>query len=392
MPHGLNERRAWPEKTAIYAHAGCALPEAAVIALMPGQSTTETPTPRRPLAAVRAVVLAVALAASVMASDAHAAVAIRFQLDRPIDAMATPLAVASRATFAAEDLNVAILPGNGAAGGNRDAFARLAAGDADMALADINALIQYRDRPDAAALKAVYVLSNAAGYAIVARRSRGIRSLSDLAGKTLGFVENEPAIAFWPALARLNGLTGADDGKVQLQRIGAAVREPMLSAGQLDAVTGHAWLAPINLRDHGIPAGDLAVFRYADYGIAAYGLAIVVSPKFAAEQPEAVRGFLRAFNVALRMTLKDPAGSIADVLARMNGGNRDLELTRLKTIIRDDILTDEVQRNGLGGIDPQRFSLALDQLSEGLKLRARPAPADIFDASFLPPPESRRLD
>ncbi len=377
---------------AIYAYAGCALSEAAVIALMPGQSNTTRRTPRRRITAAGAVVLALALATAAMVADAHDAAAIRLLLDRPIDAMATPLAVASRATFAAEDLSVTIVPGNGATGGNRDVFARLAAGDADMALADINALIQYRDRPDAAALKAVYVMTNAAGYAIVARRSRGIRSLSDLAGKTLGFVENETAIAFWPALARLNGLADEDDGKVRLQRIGAAVREPMLSAGQLDAVTGLAWLAPINLRDHGIPAGDLAVFRYADYGVAAYGLAIVVSPKFAAEQPEAVRGFLRALNVALRMTLKDPAGSIADVLARMNGGNRDLELTRLKTIIRDDILTDEVQRNGLGGIDPQRFSLALDQLSEGLKLRARPAPADIFDASFLPPPESRRLD
>lgn len=340
-------------------------------------------------AVLRAVVPALMMALAVAAPDARAATAVRFLLDRPVDAMAAPLVTASEQTFAVEDLNVAIIPGNGAAANHRDVFTRLAAGDADMALADLNALIRYRDQPDAAAIKAVYVLTNAAGYAIVARRSRGIRTLADLVGKTLGFVDNEMAIALWPALARLNGLAG---DKVKLQHIGAAVREPMLSAGQLDAVTGLSYLAPVNLKDRGIPASDLAVFRYADYGIAAYGLAIVVSPKFAADRPEAVRGFLRAFNVALRMTIKDPARSIAGVLARMNGSTRDAELERLDAIIRDDILTDEVRRNGLGGIDPDRFARAADQLAEGIKLRARPALADIFDAAFLPPSDSRRLD
>jgi NitT/TauT family transport system substrate-binding protein len=366
-----------------------------VTALTPRRSKTTTR--RRLIAAAGTLALMLALVATTAVPEVGAAVAVRFLLDRPIDAMATPLIVASRTTFAAEDLNVAIIPGNtasgnGGAGNHRDVFSRLAAGEADMALADINALIRYRDRPDAAAIKAVYVMTNAAGYAIIARRSRGIRSLSDLAGKTLGFVENEMAIALWPALAHLGGLTADGDDKVRLQRIGAAVREPMLSAGQLDAITGFSYLAPVNLKDRGIPAGDLTVLRYADYGIAAYGLAIVVGPQFAAERPEAVRGFVRAFNVALRMTLKDPAGSLAEVLPRMTGGSRASELERLNVIVRDDILTKEVRRDGLGGIDPERFARALDQLAEGFKLRAKPALADIFDASFLPAPASRRLD
>jgi NitT/TauT family transport system substrate-binding protein len=387
MRQALNNR---PEHTtgAAGAAAGRALSEAIVTASA-SRRRTDLRTAFGRLAATAGAVM---LAAVTMAPPAGAAVAVRLLLDRPVDAVAAPLAVARRGAFAAEELNVTIVPGNSAANGNRNVFTRLAAGEADLALADITALIRYRDRPDAAALKAVYVMTNSAGYAIVARRSRGIRSLSDLAGKTLGYVENESAIAFWPALAKRGGLATDGDDAVQLQRIGAAVREPMLSAGQLDAVTGLTWLAPVNLKDHGIPAGDLTVLRYADYGIAAYGLAIVVSPQFAAARPDALRGFLRAFNVALRMTLKDPAAGVADVLTRMNGGNADLELTRLKTIIRDDILTDEVRRDGLGGIDPERFARALDQLAEGLKLRARPALADIFDASFLPPAASRRLD
>ncbi|MES6380839.1 four-carbon acid sugar kinase family protein, partial [Cutibacterium acnes] len=41
--------------------------------------------------------------------------------------------------------------------------------------------------------------------------------------------------------------------------ISAAVREPMLSAGQVDAVTGFSYLSAINLRDRGVPADDLAL-------------------------------------------------------------------------------------------------------------------------------------
>ena len=46
----------------------------------------------------------------------------------------------------------------------------------------------------------------------------------------------------------------------------------MLSAGQVDAVSGFSYLAGINLRDRGVPADDLTVLRYADYGCEAYGL------------------------------------------------------------------------------------------------------------------------
>ena len=35
--------------------------------------------------------------------------------------------------------------------------------------------------------------------------------------------------------------------------VSAAVREPLLSAGQVDAVTGLSFLSPINLRDRGVP-------------------------------------------------------------------------------------------------------------------------------------------
>jgi len=76
----------------------------------------------------------------------------------------------------------------------------------------------------------------------------------------------------------------------------------------------------------------------------------------------------------------------------MDGGSRDLELERLRTVIHDNILTGEVIRNGIGGIDPARFDRSIDQIAEDFKFRKRPSVADIFDDTFLPPPGGRLIN
>jgi NitT/TauT family transport system substrate-binding protein len=287
--------------------------------------------------------------------------------------------------FRAENLTVA----TNIAGGSPDAIARVASSSSDLALVDINVLVRFRDKADAAPVKAVFVLFNKAPYAIIARKSRGIRALSDIEGKTLGVADGDFSIWFWPALAHQNGIKIAS---VKQAKFSPALREPMLSAGQVDAVTGFSYLAGINLKDRGIPADDLAVLRFTDYGCDAYGFALVVNPAFAAGKPAAVKAFVRAAIAGTRLAIKEPAWTVDEVLAQMEGGSRDLELARLRAVISDNIVTDEVKRNGIGGIDPARFDRSLDQLAEDVKFRARPTLADIFDDSFLPASSGRLIN
>jgi NitT/TauT family transport system substrate-binding protein len=238
-------------------------------------------------------------------------------------------------------------------------------------------------------VKAVFILLNEAPYAVVARRSRGVTSLGSLDGKTLGVADGDLAIRLWPALARKNNIKLA---AVKQEKISAAVREPMLSAGQVDAVTGYSYLSAVNLRDRGVPADDLAVFRYADYGSAAYGLAVIVNPKFAAAKPEAVRAFVRAITAGTQLAIKQPARAIDDVITQMDNGNRELELARLRIAISDNILTGDVRRDGLGGIDAARFEASLGEIAEDFTFRKRPTAADIFDDSFLPGSVGRKIN
>ncbi len=320
------------------------------------------------------------------AGEIRPPVAIQFSLERPVDAAAAPFVLAaSRGLFSSEGLAV----NTGIASGSPDGIARVAAGTSDFALVDINELIRFRDKPGAPPIKAVFVLFNKAPYAIIARKSRGIQALSDLEGKTLGVAEGDLSIRLWPALARQNGIKTAN---VKQNKISAAVREPMLSAGQVDAVTGFSYLSPINLRDRGVPAEDLAVLRYADYGCEAYGFALIVNPAFAATRAEAVKGFLRAVIAGTHLTLKEPGPTADEVISRMDAGSHDLELERLHTIIRDNILTGEVKRNGIGGIDPARLDRSINQIAEDFKFQKQPSAADIFDDSFLPPLGGRLIN
>jgi NitT/TauT family transport system substrate-binding protein len=320
-----------------------------------------------------------------VASAAEAA-SLRLTLDRRMDGASVAFALGtSRGLYRAENLDVATTTVNS----STEAIARLAKGDADIALTDFNELIRYRDGGNGTALKAVFILHNENAYAIIARRSRGVDSVTDLQGKTIGVAEGDLAIRMWPAVAKRIGL---DTSKIKLEKIGAAVREPMLSAGQVDAVSGMSYASALNVRDRGVPRSDLVVIRFADFGDRSYGRAVVVNPAFAAANPEAVAGFLRAVVNGIKLANQDPARATDDVLAQMDGGSRELEFERVRTVLRDNIVTPEVKRDGLGGITRERFDASLEQIAVDYKFRNRPALQDVFDDAFLPDATSRKID
>ncbi|AJA60151.1 MULTISPECIES: ABC transporter substrate-binding protein [Bradyrhizobium] len=334
-----------------------------------------------------AIPLAALTAHDVSAAETAApSTAIHFTFDRPVDASMAPFFLAAKdGNFGAERLNVSFK----SATGSPEALARVAKGGSELALVDINELIRFRDKDDAAPVKAVFMLFNRAPYAIVARRSRGIHLLSDLDGKTVGVADGDLSMRLWPALAQQNGINVS---QVKFHKISAAVREPLLSAGQVDAVAGFSYLSAVNLRDRGVPGGDLVVLRYADYGCEAYGFAVVANPAFAATKPDAVKGFVRALIAGVNATIKEPARAADEAASRIDDGDRDLERERLRSVLIDNILTDEVKRNGLGGIDPARLDRSIDQIAQDFKFRKRPAAGDIFDDRFLPPVAGRLIN
>ncbi|WP_458759770.1 ABC transporter substrate-binding protein [Afipia sp. TerB] len=343
-------------------------------------------TPSLKSTAGRLMIVLIAMLACAGAEPGFATTAVRFTLDRPIDGAAAPFVVAiDKGMFAAEDLNVTM----DSASGSKDVIGRVGAGTSDIGLADLNVLIRMRDDEKTQPVKAVFVLFDATPYALIGRKSRGIDNIALIEGKTIGLVDSDPAAKLWPWLAKHNGIRL---DKVKTEKISAAVREPLLSAGQVDVVTGSSFLSAVNLRDRGVPASDLAVLRFADYGCDAYGYALVVNPRFAAENPEVVKAFIRATIAGLKSSIKHPERAIKSVMTEMNGGTDDLELERLKTVIQENILTENVKQNGIGTVTPARFDASVTAIAEDFKFRKPPVLSDIFDASYLPAENVRQLD
>ena len=332
------------------------------------------------------------LAALLLPAESRAETAVRFTLDRKIDGPAAPFFLAiDKGYFKAEGLDVTIdAPGAGTAAATAgpaapaapaDPISRLATGTHDMGVADLNGLIKFRDDNPAVPIKALFVVFDKPPYAIIARKSRGIATPKDLEGKKLGAAAADASFAQWPIFTKVNGV---DAAKVLVETVGLPVREPMLAAGEVDAITGCSFTSYVDLKADSVPADDLAVLAMADYGVELYGDAIMAAPKFLAEKPAAARAFLRAYVQALKDTLRDPARAVEAVLRRNDAAKKDVELERLRLAIRDNIVTPAVKANGFGGIDPGRFAAAINQLALAYRFKAKDKAVEAFDPSFLP--------
>ena len=328
-----------------------------------------------------------ALAAALISVSAHAQTPVKFSLDWKFEGPAAPFTVAiDKGYFKAEGLDVTI----DTAGGSLEPINRVASGTYGIGIGDINSLIKFRDANPGTPIKAVFMYYNKPPFAIVGRKSRGVSKPKDLEGKKLGAPAPDGAYAQWPIFVQANGI---DASKVTIENVGFPVREPMLAAGQVDAITGFSFSSFINLKDKGVPVDDITVLLMADYGVNLYGNTVIVNPKFAADNPEVVKGFLRALVKGIKETVKSPSTAVDSIIKRNDIAKKQTELERLNMAIRDNIVTPEVKANGYGGVDKARLAKSIEQIGLTYKWKsAKPAPDDIFDASFLPSAADRKFN
>ncbi|MDI4657680.1 ABC transporter substrate-binding protein [Xanthobacter autotrophicus] len=333
--------------------------------------------PLRTLLAAALTLLAVA--------PAVAETDVKFALDWKFEGPSAPYFVAlDKGYYKAEGLNVTIDSGPGSVAG----IARVAAGTYPIGFFDINSLMKFRDQNPDKKVMAVLMVYDEPPFSIVTLKKTGIAKPKDLEGKTLGAPAPDGAFAQWKAFVKENGI---DADKVKIENVGFPVREPMLAAGQVDAITGFSFSSFFNLRQKGVPADDIVVMLMSKYGLVLYGNAIMVNPDYAKAHPEVVKGFVRATIKGIIETARDPKAAIASVMKRNETADEAIELARLEMALRDNIVTAWVKANGVGDVDPARLAKSIDQVAITYDFKAKPTAVDIFTGEYLPPVAERKM-
>ena len=312
---------------------------------------------------------------------------VKFTLDWRYEGPAAPFTVAlDKGYFKAEGLDVTIDTGNG----SRESIPRVAAGTYDIGTGDVNSLIRFRDENPGIDVKAVMMIYDAPPFAIVGRKSKGITAEpASLVGKKFGAPAADGAYAQWPIFKSVNKL---DDSSMKFENVGFPLREPMLASGEVDAVFGFSFSVYLNLKSRGVPFDDIVVMLMRDHGVDLYGNVLMVSPKFAAERPEAVKGFIKALIKGTRDTVADPAAATATVIKRNDVAKQAVEKERLEFSLAQNFVTTWVKANGYGGIDKARFAKSIEQIGLTFKFKSVPKVDDIFTEAYLPPPADRKVN
>jgi NitT/TauT family transport system substrate-binding protein len=323
-----------------------------------------------------------ALAACALVGAAASAVAqetpIKFQLDwryeGPASLFLVPLA---KGYFKDEKLAVTVDAGNGSGG----TVTRVASGAYDMGFADMAALMEFQANNPTAPNKpvAVMMVYNNTPAAVLALKKSGIRTPADLNGKKLGAPVFDAGRKAWPIFAKANNVTN-----VSWTAMDPPLRETMLVRGDVDAITGFSFTSLLNIEARGVKAEDVVILPYPSFGVKLYGNAVIVGEDFLKKNPEAVKGFLRAFTKGMRDVIGDPKASIATVKARDGIIDAALEERRLKLALDATVLTADARAEGFGAVTGPRLSLMASQVSDAFGTKDRVKPEAVWNGAYLP--------
>lgn len=328
--------------------------------------------------------LALAFGLSV-AGTADAQTKVKFTLDWAFQGPTSAFLLAEqKGYYKAEGIDITIDAGQGSAG----ALQRVATGAYEMGYADINALIEYNVKNPDGQVKAVMMGYDVAPFGVYALKSSGIKTPKDLEGKKLGAPVFDASFKLFPAYA---AKVGIDKAKVTHINLQPPLREPSLKNGSVDFISGHYFSSILDLEKIGVKESEIMAFPYGDAGMDFYGNAVIASPKFIKENPNAVKGVVKATIKAWREIAANPDLGIKATKTRDGLIDEALEMRRLKLSLERNVLTKYVKENGFGDVDMARLQRSSDAVAQAVGLPRAPRAEELFEKGFLPPKGERMM-
>jgi NitT/TauT family transport system substrate-binding protein len=252
---------------------------------------------------------------------------------------------------------------------------------------DMPTMIKFNAQNPASALIAVYVSFDETPLAIITRKDAGIRKPADLDGKKIA---GGPGIAVHDTISILLKAAHAENVKIDWAAVQPQLFGPMLKRGDVQGTGGFTNSNIPAALELGFTMDDLFVIRYADFGADMYGLALVTTRKFADENPNTVRGVVKALNQGTKDTIASPQKALDLLKSRDPMMKMDIEKVRLD-IALGLTNTAHVAKFGLSSVTPEKLKTTIDSVVAAYQLPASPDPASVYTDKFLPPAAERMV-
>jgi NitT/TauT family transport system substrate-binding protein len=250
---------------------------------------------------------------------------------------------------------------------------------------DLPSMIRFNAANPASPLLAVYVSFDASPLAVITRKAAGIRKPSDLDGKKIA---GGPGTAVHDTISILLKAANAENVKINWVAVQPQLFGPMLKRGEVDGTGGFTNSNIPAALELGFTLDDLFVIKYSDFGADMYGLALVTTKKFADENPQTVRGVVKALNQGTKDTIASPEKALAVLKAGDPMMKLDIEKVRLD-IALGLTNTQHVMKNGLSSVTSEKLQKTIDAMVTAYQLPVSPDPATVYTDRFLPPVAER---
>jgi NitT/TauT family transport system substrate-binding protein len=308
---------------------------------------------------------------------------VKIMMDWIIQGTHAPFFVAQdKGYFKAEGVTVdAIDAGRGAT----NVAVSVAGGVYQFGWVDLPSMIRFNAANPASPLVAVYMSFDESPLAVITRKTAGIRKPSDLDGKKIA---GGPGTAVHDTISILLKAANAESVKINWVAVQPQLFGPMLKRGEVDGTGGFTNSNIPAALELGMTLDDLFVIKYSDFGADMYGLALVTPKKFADENPQTVRGVVKALNQGTRDTIASPQKAL-EVLKGVDPMMKP-EIERVRLDIALGLTnTPYVMANGLSSVTAEKLQKTIDAMVSAYQLPVRPDPAAVYTDRFLPPVAER---
>lgn len=304
---------------------------------------------------------------------------VRFILDWAFHGQQAPFTMpVDDGTFQKLNLDVTVDRGVGSG----DTVAKVASGAYDIGVADLYSMVRFNGANPDHQLLAVMMMQDKSALAVATKSAGNIKTPQDLNGKSIAAPVGDASRQLFPLFAEINKI---DQNSLKWINVSPELREPMLIRGEADAITGHITTVMLNMRAVNVPASDIRLMPYVDFGLDLYGHVLLVKPEYAEKNPEVIRNFIRGVVHGMNAMIKDRNGAIASLKKRDPLLNEEIEKTRIQMSLDYMYITPNVLQNGMSNVDMARLDRTIKMVAKPFELKTVPRPEQVYTDKYLPP-------